>query len=401
MKAPIHLVATVAITSSLLLTGCGGSSDEGTETSGSGQPSASGNPGASGASGSAAPVGAASGGPVLGDPLYVAGELVPEAEIKRFLCFGVGQKQTSYQKFQIILEEEIARRVEAGADPAQFEVSREENDASLDKQREDFLVKYPTLPFETEVRRAFLDLDLYRPQNKQALLFDKLFLPPDPADWPPLTIEVLREFGGDAVRARTPSTATRARKQQHDRPGPGRGPARTTRSSSQTWKRASCCASPGTTSRSIEIDHPDKLDDGVLMSVDGVDGQDRRPSWSIIAPTTCRTDTQIVSAAPSLLGDADDHARAGPRGVQGRAASASEEWEADLRARGALTFKATMLEMHAMLGGVQLMGTPSLVDLRDASCRCHPVAARSRSLADLEVMRRCPPTAHFVQQHQR
>ena len=133
---------------------------------------------------------------VLGAPLVVNGKRVPDTEIERFLCFSLGAHQVDQAKFQIILEQEIARRKEAGEDVSKYAVSDEEADRVFKEEVDDFELDYPTLDVETEISRAYLSPELYREQSRQTILFDKLFMPDDPDQWPPLTREVLIEFGG-------------------------------------------------------------------------------------------------------------------------------------------------------------------------------------------------------------
>lgn len=139
---------------------------------------------------------AAAADPVLGGPLKVDGSEIPPAALKRFLATSVGWKQIDHDKFGIILESELERRQAAGEDVSRFRPTEAEIDAKIEKDRVDFLQKYPTLDFPTEVGRAFLSLELYREQAAQAMLFDRVFTPEDPDLWPPLTREIVMQEGG-------------------------------------------------------------------------------------------------------------------------------------------------------------------------------------------------------------
>lgn len=150
------------------------------------------------AEGARAVEGAAGKPSAFGEPLSAGGARIPDEEIQRYLCFGLGNKQVESAKFQVLIDQELARRKEAGEDLSRFEVSDEEMERYVAKQREDFLLRYPTLDFPTEVGRALLSVDLWREGARQALVFDKLFLPENPDEWPALSREVVIEWGGPA-----------------------------------------------------------------------------------------------------------------------------------------------------------------------------------------------------------
>ncbi|MCC6405984.1 MAG: hypothetical protein IT453_02375 [Planctomycetes bacterium] len=133
--------------------------------------------------------------PLLGGPVKVDGKEIPELSLKRFLAHSVGWKQSDRDKFEIILTAELERRQAAGEDVSRLRPTKEDIDAKIEKDRVDFLLKYPTLDFATEVGRAYLSLDLYREQAAQAMLFDRVFTPEDPDQWPPLTREIVTAEG--------------------------------------------------------------------------------------------------------------------------------------------------------------------------------------------------------------
>ena len=127
----------------------------------------------------------------FGEPLFVNGERIPDLEIKRFLAYSVGRTQLETAKFGLIVKGELRMRKDAGEDISKYEVTQEELDRQFAKEVEDFKLKYPTLDPATEIGRSFLHVDLYREQAESAMLFDKLFFPPNPEDWPMLTTELV------------------------------------------------------------------------------------------------------------------------------------------------------------------------------------------------------------------
>ena len=174
---------------------------------------------------------------IFGEPVVVYGRQITDDEIKRCLCFGLGRPQVGYSpvdmfKFAILVDQElgrrkkdeytqlkateVARRKAAGeANPEQlspeadkalwaaaeaslkkFEITDEVNQKRLERDKADFVLRYPTLDFRTEVGRSFLSLELYMEHQRHMLQFDNLFIPDNPDYWPELTTQVVLEFGG-------------------------------------------------------------------------------------------------------------------------------------------------------------------------------------------------------------
>ncbi|MEO6709575.1 MAG: hypothetical protein ABIP42_08345 [Planctomycetota bacterium] len=127
----------------------------------------------------------------LGGPIKVFDKVIDEEMIRRYLCYGVGSKHIDSLKFDVICRGEIAKRKAAGEDVSKLTVSDAEVEKSIEKMRKDFLIKYPSLDFPTEVGRAYLALDVYVSELRPAILFDKTFFPEDPATWPGVTTEAI------------------------------------------------------------------------------------------------------------------------------------------------------------------------------------------------------------------
>jgi len=137
---------------------------------------------------------------IFGEPVFFDGRRISDDELKRFLCHSAGWQETSKFKFQVLIEQELLRRKQQGAsdeDLAKFAVGDEELERKLQYKKEDFLLRYPSLDFRTEVARANLSLDLYREQLRQELIFDKVFRPENPVEWPELTRAIIIEGLGE------------------------------------------------------------------------------------------------------------------------------------------------------------------------------------------------------------
>ncbi len=133
---------------------------------------------------------------MFGQPLYVGAARIPDVEIQRYLCHGLGSKQVDLARFDVLIQQELDRRKAAGEDLSKYQIDEAEFQRGQERQKADFLLKYPTLDFNTEVSRALLSVDLYTVSARQAMLFDKLFFPENPTDWPELTRELVRQQGG-------------------------------------------------------------------------------------------------------------------------------------------------------------------------------------------------------------
>jgi hypothetical protein len=145
------------------------------------------------------PVAAASAA-LLGDPLIVHGRRITDEEIERYLCYSAGSKDIDMLKFSILTRQEIEKRRQAGATPedlARYEVSEDELTRRMRSLEEDFLLRYPTLDFPTEVSRAELSIDLFRERLRQTMIFDKVFRPDDPEEWPELTRAIIADQLGE------------------------------------------------------------------------------------------------------------------------------------------------------------------------------------------------------------
>lgn len=167
-------------------------------------------------SGVSAPLAQAASASIFGEPVVVHGQRISDDQIKRFLCHSVGWQETSKFKFQVLIDQELLKRRQQGAteaDLVRFQVGDAELERKLQYKKEDFLLRYPSLDFRTEVARANLSLDLYREQLRQELTFDRVFRPENPAEWPELTKAIIVEgLGEQWIEDEKVSYATRLRR---------------------------------------------------------------------------------------------------------------------------------------------------------------------------------------------
>ncbi|HVS20020.1 MAG TPA: hypothetical protein VMT18_15555 [Planctomycetota bacterium] len=277
-------------------------------------------------------------------PLVVRGKTIPTDEVKRELILGIGFAFADFKKFEIILAQELDRRQAAGEDIEQYLPSEADLAKHIEAQRADFALRYPTLDFKTEVGRAYLSYEIYLEPARQSLMFDRLFIPEDPADWPPLTIELIRGFGGDPFVQDAFDSYARRKQQMIDQGLDSIPPD--DQIIVGTWR--DIVLRELSNFAAIEIE-PIKLPPGVLMVVDGVEIK-IDDVWSIIGPHL--TQSEVVTARRLLamltLLELDLESR-------GELLS-REEWEA-LFVPEDRTLRQ-MLEMHANSAS-NLMGTQS------------------------------------------
>jgi len=169
---------------------------------------------------------------IFGEPLYVNGKRVSDNQIKLFLCYGVGRPMFEIARTGAIIEDELRR---TAADATEAEIKRREADKpfanaearqaawdaeqkiqlqqlhekyavtdaevqkEVDRMEGDFRKNYPALDLETEVKRSFRNADWYRAQLRHTALFEKVFLPPNPDEWPVVTIEAVRADSGELL----------------------------------------------------------------------------------------------------------------------------------------------------------------------------------------------------------
>lgn len=97
-----------------------------------------------------------------------------------------------------------ATRTKAAADHRKFleetlRPSEEELQAEIKRQYDDFRKRYPVLDLETEVKRKHRSIEWFKEDTRLTLLFDRVFYPEDPADWPETTIEAIRADSGPTL----------------------------------------------------------------------------------------------------------------------------------------------------------------------------------------------------------
>jgi hypothetical protein len=161
----------------------------------------------------------------FGPPLFVNGKRVSDDDIKLALIYGPCRLELEMAKIGVIIEAEIAHQTNdrAEAEVAQQEklvpfkspevraltkksaleristllhekylITDEEFDAEYQYTIDDFRKSFPTLDLNAEICRAYRSVDWYREQLRQQMYFERVFLPPNPEDWPADSLEAIR-----------------------------------------------------------------------------------------------------------------------------------------------------------------------------------------------------------------
>jgi hypothetical protein len=121
--------------------------------------------------------------------------VVSADEMRRTLVYLIGSKELRSFRLDIEIKAEIDRQIAAGRDPADFEVPDSEIQTVIDSTIEQIKLQYPDLDPVDVLRLNNIHLGNLARMTRQSRLFTKVFLPEDPADWPPITVEALRQGG--------------------------------------------------------------------------------------------------------------------------------------------------------------------------------------------------------------
>jgi len=137
---------------------------------------------------------------LFGRPLVINGKIVPFEEVKKQVCLGPsGVSEVEEFKLLIFIAEEKKRRVAAGAGSEQTELSAEEFGDYMKEIEDELKAQYDG---QVGVKELLDTMAANDPKEKLRVqrLFEKLFLPDDPAQFPPLTNDaILSQPGGDGV----------------------------------------------------------------------------------------------------------------------------------------------------------------------------------------------------------
>lgn len=139
--------------------------------------------------------------PILGQPLVINGEVVPFEEVKKQICLGAfGNAALSDARIAIFIAEEQKRLKDAGAPPERMELQPNEVEDYLATLEKNIKAEFPEGGYTMADYYKGLATDDPRKKFETQMLFSKLYMPDDPALFPPLSLEaILKNAGGQEI----------------------------------------------------------------------------------------------------------------------------------------------------------------------------------------------------------
>lgn len=126
--------------------------------------------------------------------IKVNGKALDPREVMREAVYLTGGKLVEAKVANFFIVEELRKQLDSGLrKPEEFVITDEDVMAQLAPMKAEFETKNPGVDFWEVVRAQFgLDKDTFLEQRKEALLFDRVFFPGSPKNWPDITKEAIK-----------------------------------------------------------------------------------------------------------------------------------------------------------------------------------------------------------------
>ncbi|MBZ0154260.1 MAG: peptidyl-prolyl cis-trans isomerase [Planctomycetes bacterium] len=126
--------------------------------------------------------------------LRVNGVRLDPREVMREAVYLTGGKLVEAKVATFFILEEVKKQLQSGVrKPEEFEVSEQDVLDQLAPMRAEFETKNPGVDFWEVVRSQYgLSRETFLDQRKEAILFDRVFFPGAPKDWPDITKEAIK-----------------------------------------------------------------------------------------------------------------------------------------------------------------------------------------------------------------
>jgi len=126
--------------------------------------------------------------------MKVNGKQLDPLEVMREAVYLAGGKLVEAKVANFFILEELKKQVESGRRKAQeFLVTEEQVIEELAPMKIEFESKNPGIDFWEVVRTQFgLNKETFMEQRKESILFDRVFFPGSPKDWPDITKEAIK-----------------------------------------------------------------------------------------------------------------------------------------------------------------------------------------------------------------
>ena len=124
----------------------------------------------------------------------VNGTKLDPKEVMREAVYLTGGKLVEAKVADFFILEEMRKQIDSGRRQAEeFLIDDEDVIAELAPMRAEFETKNPGVDFWEVVRSQYgLNKDTFLEQRKQSILFDKVFFPGSPRNWPDITKEAIK-----------------------------------------------------------------------------------------------------------------------------------------------------------------------------------------------------------------
>lgn len=126
--------------------------------------------------------------------IKVNGKVLDPKDVMREAVYLTGGKLVEAKVADFFILEELKRQIDSGKRRAEeFVISDEDVLRELGPMKEDFETKNPGVDFWEVVRSQYgLSRETFLEQRRQSILFDKLYFPGTPKDWPDITKEAIK-----------------------------------------------------------------------------------------------------------------------------------------------------------------------------------------------------------------
>jgi hypothetical protein len=126
--------------------------------------------------------------------IEINGTALPTDALKRETVFLAGGNLIELKILEFIVEEWRDRLIkEEGKKSEQFEIDNDKIEVELKKNLHEFAIKYPGLDFWEVVRsQTGIAKHRYIHQRRVTMMFDKVFMPGPPDEWPAITAEAVK-----------------------------------------------------------------------------------------------------------------------------------------------------------------------------------------------------------------
>ncbi len=126
-------------------------------------------------------------------PVRVNGKLIPAEQVRREAVFLVGVTQLELKILEFIIEEWKKNGIESGRKPEEFQLDQQKIEDEIKQNLDKFRGLYPNLDFWEVVRAQTGMSKRQHFHNSQVTqLFDKVFFPGAPDQWPAITAEAIK-----------------------------------------------------------------------------------------------------------------------------------------------------------------------------------------------------------------